>query len=172
MDPQTLQPHHRPGPHLPPAPHDRTGGDLALALSRLRAEVLAVYLKTRNYHWRITGPNCRSHHLMLDLQGEQIFATTDAIAERERRASGGALRCIRPLPQLQRLFDSQGGYASTQDMLLELADDNRGLVGPLHACQQVCRAHGELASAALIAAWSADAECRAWALHQAARAAR
>src|SRR5512135_3754969 len=105
--------------------------DLAGALNILLADVFALYLKTKNFHWHVSGPNFRDYHLMLDEQGEQIFAATDDIAERVRKIGGTTLRSIGQISRQQRILDNDADYVSPGDMLAELRDDNLQLVGSL-----------------------------------------
>ena len=103
--------------------------DIAAALTGVLADMFALYLKTKNFHWHMSGPHFRDYHLMLDEQGEQIFATTDALAERARKVGGTTLRSIGEIGRRQRLLDNDADYVTPQDMLAELAEDNRRLTG-------------------------------------------
>ncbi len=103
----------------------QAGKDIAGALTVLLADVFALYLKTKNFHWHLSGPHFRDYHLMLDEQGEQIFATTDPIAERVRKVGGTTLRSIGQIRRIQRLLDNDADYVTPEDMLAELADDNQ-----------------------------------------------
>ena len=105
----------------------QAGLDIAAALTTLLADMLALYMKTKNFHWHMSGPHFRDYHLMLDEQAGEIFATTDAIAERARKVGGTTLRSIGHVHRLQRLLDNDAEYVTPQDMLAELADDNRRL---------------------------------------------
>lgn len=146
--------------------------DIAAALTGMLADMFALYLKTKNFHWHMSGPHFRDYHLMLDEQGAQIFATTDALAERARKIGGTTLRSIGHIGRLQRLADNDADYVTSQDMLAELADDNRRVVGFLRAAHGVCEAHSDVASTSLIEVWIDEAERRAWFLFEATRAAR
>ena len=136
--------------------------DIAPALTALLADMFALYLKTRNFHWHISGPHFRDYHLMLDEQSDQIFATTDAIAERARKVGGTTLRSIGHIQRVQRLLDNDAEYVTPEDMLAELGDDNRRLAGFLRATHGVCDAHGDVATASLIENWIDEAERRTW----------
>ncbi|HBS56683.1 MAG TPA: DNA starvation/stationary phase protection protein [Stenotrophomonas sp.] len=136
--------------------------DIAPALTALLADMFALYLKTRNFHWHISGPHFRDYHLMLDEQSDQIFATTDAIAERARKVGGTTLRSIGHIQRVQRLLDNDAEYVTAEDMLAELGDDNRRLAGFLRATHGVCEAHGDVATASLIENWIDEAERRTW----------
>lgn len=146
--------------------------DIAAALTTLLADVFALYLKTKNFHWHMSGPNFRDYHLMLDDQGDEIYATTDAIAERARKVGGTTLRSIGHIQRLQRLLDNDADYVTPQDMLAELADDNRQLTGFLRATHAVCDEHNDVATASLIENWIDEAERRSWFLFETTRAAR
>ena len=143
--------------------------DIAAALTGLLADMFALYLKTKNFHWHMSGPHFRDYHLMLDEQGEQIFATTDAIAERARKVGGTTLRSIGHIARIQRLLDNDAEYVTPQDMLAELADDNRQLTGFLRAAHGVCETHKDVASTSLIEVWIDEAERRSWFLYESTR---
>ncbi|WP_367346510.1 Dps family protein [Stenotrophomonas bentonitica] len=157
------------------APSDlsqQAGKDIAGALTVLLADVFALYLKTKNFHWHMSGPNFRDYHLMLDEQGDQIYATTDAIAERARKVGGTTLRSIGQIHRIQRLLDNDADYVTPQDMLAELADDNRRLVQFLRATHEVCDTHNDVATASLIENWIDEAEGRSWFLFESTRPTR
>ncbi|WP_342236177.1 Dps family protein [Inquilinus sp. OTU3971] len=143
--------------------------DIAAALTGVLADVFALYLKTKNFHWHLSGPHFRDYHLMLDEQADQIFSTTDAIAERARKVGGTTLRSIGQIHRIQRLLDNDADYVTAPDMLAELADDNRRLTGFLRAAHEVCEAHNDVASTSLIEVWIDEAERRSWFLHEATR---
>ncbi|MBN9020412.1 MAG: DNA starvation/stationary phase protection protein [Rhizobiales bacterium] len=146
--------------------------DIAAALTGVLADMFALYLKTKNFHWHMSGPHFRDYHLMLDEQGDQIFATTDALAERARKVGGTTLRSIGHIARLQRLLDNDAAYVTAQDMIAELADDNRRLTGFLRAAHGVCETHNDVASTSLIEVWIDEAERRSWFLFEATRAPR
>ncbi|WP_199085101.1 DNA starvation/stationary phase protection protein [Bosea sp. ASV33] len=143
--------------------------DIAAALTGVLADMFALYLKTKNFHWHMSGPHFRDYHLMLDEQGDQIFATTDALAERVRKVGGSTLRSIGHIGRIQRLLDNDADYVTPQDMLAELADDNRSLTGFLRAAHGVCETHNDVASTSLIEVWIDDAERRSWFLYETTR---
>jgi starvation-inducible DNA-binding protein len=143
--------------------------DLTAALNALLADYFALYLKTKNFHWHMSGPHFRDYHLLLDDQGDQIFATTDPLAERVRKIGGGTLRSIGQISKLQRVLDNDADYVTPQDMLAELADDNRQLVTRLREAHDVCDEHGDIATASLLENWVDEAERRAWFLFEAGR---
>lgn len=146
--------------------------DIAAALTGLLADMFALYLKTKNFHWHMSGPNFRDYHLMLDEQSGQIFAATDAIAERARKVGGTTLRSIGHIQRLQRILDNDAAYVTPQDMLAELADDNRRLTGFLRSVHSTCEAHMDVASTSLIEVWIDEAERRSWFLFEATRPVR
>jgi starvation-inducible DNA-binding protein len=146
--------------------------DIAGALTGLLADMFALYLKTKNFHWHLSGPHFRDYHLMLDEQGEQIFATTDALAERARKVGGTTLRSIGHIARLQRLSDNDANYVTPEGMLAELAEDNRRIIGFLRAAHGVCESHNDVASTSLIEVWIDEAERRNWFLFETTRAQR
>lgn len=145
--------------------------DIAAALTGVLADMFALYLKTKNFHWHLSGPHFRDYHLMLDEQGDQIFATTDALAERARKVGGTTLRSIGHIARLQRLADNDADFVTPEDMLAELADDNRQMVGFLRAAHAVCEEHKDVASTSAIEVWIDEAERRAWFLFECTRSA-
>jgi len=147
----------------------QAGRDIAGALTVLLADVFALYLKTKNFHWHLSGPHFRDYHLMLDEQGGQIFATTDAIAERARKVGGTTLRSIGQIHRIQRLLDNDADYVTPEDMLAELADDNRQLTRFLRATHVVCTTHNDVATTSLIENWIDEAERRSWFLFESTR---
>lgn len=143
--------------------------DLSAALNLALADMFALYLKTKNFHWHMSGPHFRDYHLMLDEQGEQIFATTDDLAERVRKVGGTTLRSIGHIARTQRISDNDADYVTPKDMLAELREDNTQLAHNLKAAHDVCDEHGDVASASLLENWIDEAERRAWFLYEATR---
>lgn len=143
--------------------------DIAPALTALLADMFALYLKTKNFHWHMTGPHFRDYHLMLDEQGDQIFATTDALAERARKIGGTTLRSIGHIARLQRIADNDADYVDAQDMLAELCEDNRTVIAKLREVHAVCDEYNDVATASLIEVWIDEAERRTWFLYEATR---
>jgi starvation-inducible DNA-binding protein len=143
--------------------------DLSGALNILLADMFALYLKTKNFHWHVSGPHFRDYHLLLDEQGEQIFATTDAIAERVRKLGGTTLRSIGHVRRLQRVLDNDADFVTPLDMLAELRGDNKQLVASMRETHDLCDQHGDVASASLLENWIDEAERRVWFLFEAAR---
>ncbi len=144
--------------------------DLAGALNILLADMFGLYLKTKNFHWHVSGPHFRDYHLLLDEQGEQIFATTDAIAERVRKIGGTTLRSIGHVARLQRVADNDADFVTPMDMLAELRDDNKQLVARMRETHDLCDEHGDVATASLLEVWIDEAERRTWFLFEASRA--
>jgi starvation-inducible DNA-binding protein len=155
--------------HTPTDLTTNAARDISGALTALLADMFALYIKTKNFHWHVSGPHFRDYHLMLDEQGEQIFATTDDIAERVRKIGGTTLRSIGHIARLQRVLDNDADFVTPQDMLAELRDDNKDLTGRMRAAHAVCDEHGDVASASLLENWIDQAERRTWFLFEAAR---
>ncbi|MBY5832417.1 Dps family protein [Rhizobium ruizarguesonis] len=143
--------------------------DISAALTTLLADMFALYLKTKNFHWHMSGPHFRDYHLLLDEQGEQIFATTDAIAERARKIGGVTLRSIGHIARLQRIADNDADYVTPEDMLAELRDDNGRLVSLLRETHEVCAEHNDVATTSLLEVWIDEAERRTWFLFETTR---
>ena len=128
-----------------------------------------MYVKTKNFHWHVSGPHFRDYHLMLDEQAAQIFATTDDIAERVRKIGGTTLRSIGQIARLQRVLDNDADYVTPLDMLAELRGDNMELVAHLRETHSLCDEHEDVASASLLETWIDEAERRVWFLFEASR---
>ncbi len=143
--------------------------DIAAALTTLLADTYALYLKTKNFHWHISGPHFRDYHLMLDEQSEQIIATTDEIAERARKIGGTTLRSIGHIAKLQRIADNDADYVTPLDMLAELRSDNMQLVQYMRETHDVCEEHGDVATTSLLEVWIDQAEKRIWFLFESTR---
>ncbi len=142
--------------------------EIAKSLRILLADVFTLYLKTKNFHWHMSGSHFREYHLLLDEHGEQIFAMTDAIAERGRKIGGATLRSIGDISRHQRLGDSEEHNAAAGDMLHELYQDNRRLVDFLRETHELCERFGDVASASLIEVWIDETERRVWFLGETA----
>jgi len=143
--------------------------NLSSVLNALAADVFALYLKTKNFHWHMSGPHFRDYHLMLDEHSDQIFATTDAIAERARKIGGTTLRSIGHIGRLQRIEDNDADFVTPLDMLAELRDDNKQLTANLRETHDLCDEHGDVATTSLIEVWIDEAERRTWFLFEASR---
>jgi starvation-inducible DNA-binding protein len=142
---------------------------ISAGLTVILADLFALYVKTKNFHWHISGPHFRDYHLLLDEQSEQIFATTDAIAERVRKIGGATLHSIGHIARLQRIVDNDSESVAAEDMLAELCEDNRQLTINLRGAHALCDEHGDVASASLIEIWIDEAERRTWFLYEATR---
>jgi starvation-inducible DNA-binding protein len=149
--------------------HPKATRDISGALNAILADVFALYLKTKNFHWHMSGPHFRDYHLLLDEQSEQIFAMTDPLAERVRKIGGLTLRSIGQISKLQRLSDNDANYVEPLDMLAELRDDNKTLATRLREAHEVCDEHADIASASLIENWVDETERRTWFLFEASR---
>ncbi len=143
--------------------------DIAGAMNAILADVFALYLKTKNFHWHMSGPHFRDYHLLLDEQADQLFAMTDPIAERVRKIGGLTLRSIGHISRTQRVADNNAEYVEPLDMLAELADDNKTLAARLREAHNVCDEHRDIASASLIEVWIDETERRTWFLFEATR---
>ena len=143
--------------------------DLAAAITGLLADVFTLYIKTKNFHWHLSGPHFRDYHLMLDEQGDQIFAMTDALAERVRKLGGTTLRSVGHIARLSRIEDNDADFVTAQDMLAELRSDNVALTGFLRATHALCDERGDVASASLIENWIDETERRTWFLFESGR---
>jgi starvation-inducible DNA-binding protein len=143
--------------------------DIAGAMNAVLADVFALYMKTKNFHWHLSGPHFRDYHLLLDEQGDQIFAMTDAIAERVRKVGGTTLRSIGHIARVQRIADNDAEYVEPSDMLAELQDDNKTLAARLREAHGVCEEHEDIATASLIEVWIDETERRTWFLFEAGR---
>jgi starvation-inducible DNA-binding protein len=143
--------------------------EISGALNALLADMFALYLKTKNFHWHVSGPSFRDYHLLLDEQATQIYETTDPIAERVRKLGGTTLRSIGQISRLQRVLDNEADYVTPLDMLAELRDDNQQLVSRMREAHNVCDEHGDVATASLIEVWIDEAERRVWFLYETTR---
>src|SRR3974390_2978796 len=143
--------------------------DIAGALTILLADMFALYVKTKNFHWHVSGPHFRDYHLMLDEQAEQIFATTDDIAERVRKIGGRTIHSIGHIGRLQRVLDNDAEFVTPLDMLAELRDDNKQLTAHLRETHDLCEEHDDVATASLLENWIDEAERRTWFLYEATR---
>ena len=143
--------------------------DISGAMNAILADVFALYLKTKNFHWHMSGPHFRDYHLLLDDQSDQIFAMTDPIAERVRKIGGMTLRSIGQISKMQRVLDNDADYVEPLDMLAELREDNNALAARLREAHEVCDDHRDIATASLIEVWIDETERRAWFLFEACR---
>jgi starvation-inducible DNA-binding protein len=138
-------------------------------MNAILADVFALYMKTKNFHWHMSGPHFRDYHLLLDEQADQLFAMTDAIAERVRKVGGTTLRSIGHIARSQRILDNDAEYVEPEDMLAELREDNQTLAARLREAHGVCEDHNDIATASLIEVWVDETERRTWFLFEASR---
>lgn len=143
--------------------------DISGAMNAILADVFALYLKTKNFHWNLSGPHFRDYHLLFDEQGEQILAMTDLIAERVRKVGGSTLHSIGHIVRTQRILDNDAAFVEPSDMLAELREDNKALAGRLREAHNVCEQHRDIATASLIEGWIDETERRTWFLYEAGR---
>ena len=143
--------------------------DITAAMNGILADVFALYIKTKNFHWHLSGPHFRDYHLLLDEQADQIFAMTDPIAERVRKLGSLTIRSIGHIARTQRLADNDAEYVEPSDMLAELREDNKTLVASLRQAHNACDEHGDIATASLIEVWVDETERRSWFLFEASR---
>jgi starvation-inducible DNA-binding protein len=146
--------------------------DIAGAMNAILADVFALYLKTKNFHWHMSGPHFRDYHLLLDEQGDQLFAMTDPIAERIRKIGGSTLKSIGHISRLQRVLDNDAEYVDPPDMIAELAEDNQTLAARLREAHNVCDERRDVATASLIEVWIDETERRVWFLSEIKRGRR
>jgi starvation-inducible DNA-binding protein len=155
---------HTPSDIDPKAVQEITGG-----LNALLADVFSLYLKTKNFHWHMTGKHFRDYHLLLDEHADQIFAMTDDIAERVRKIGGTTLRSIGHIARLQRIPDNDAEFVTAQDMLSELMEDDKALVQRMRAVHALCDDTGDVATASLLENWIDQAQRRIWFLFETSR---
>jgi starvation-inducible DNA-binding protein len=145
------------------------GKNISGALNALLADVFTLYIKTKNFHWHMSGPHFRDYHLLLDEQADQIFAMTDDIAERVRKVGGTTIHSIGQIARLQRLADNDAEYVDPQDMLAELRDDNQRLAGMMLEVHGLCDEENDVATASLLEVWIDETQRRVWFLFEAGR---
>jgi starvation-inducible DNA-binding protein len=141
--------------------------DITGALNAMLADVFALYVKTKNFHWHLSGPHFRDYHLLFDEQADQIFAMSDPIAERIRKIGGSTIKSIGDIARLQRVLDNEADYVDPADMLAELCEDNKALTARLRETHDVCDEHRDVATASLIEVWIDETERRTWFLFEA-----
>ena len=143
--------------------------DIAAAMNAILADVFALYLKTKNFHWHMSGPHFRDYHLLLDEQADQLYAMTDPIAERIRKVGGATLKSIGHIARTQRVLDNDAEYVEPLDMLAELREDNKDLAARLREAPNVVDEHRDIATASLLEVWIDETERRTWFLFEASR---
>jgi len=143
--------------------------DITIALNAILADVFALYFKTKNFHWHMSGPHFRDYHKLFDQQAGQLFEMTDAVAERVRKVGGMTLHSIGEVSRLQRIRDNDEAFVEPEDMLAELREDNKALAVSLRAAHQLCDKHKDVATASMIEIWLDEGERRTWFLFEAGR---
>ena len=143
--------------------------NISAVMNAIMADIFALYLKTKNFHWHVSGPHFRDYHLMLDEQATQLFAMTDDIAERVRKIGGNTLRSIGQISKMQRVLDNDAEYVEPSDMLAELCQDNKALAAAFREAHGVCDKFHDIATASLIEVWIDETERRTWFLFEASR---
>ncbi len=143
--------------------------EISQALNGILADAFALYLKTKNFHWHVSGPHFRDYHLLLEEQAAQIFASTDDMAERVRRIGGLTLRSISDIAKHQSIQDNNEAYVPPVDMLRELMNDNKAVAAAMRAAHKLCDEHEDVATASLLEVWIDETEKRTWFLYEASR---
>jgi starvation-inducible DNA-binding protein len=143
--------------------------DISATMNAILADVFALYMKTKSFHWHMSGPHFRDYHLLFDEQADQLFAMTDPIAERVRKVGGSTLRSIGHIGRVQRVLDNDAAYVEPSDMLAELREDNKTLAARLREAHGVCEEHRDIATASLTEVWIDETERRTWFLFEATR---
>ena len=160
----------RRAPLMTPTDLDRRATrDVSAVMNGVLADVFALYLKTKNFHWHMSGPRFRDLHLLMDEQGDQIFAITDPLAERVRKIGGTTIRSIGHIARLQRVLDNDADYVTPEDMIAELRDDTKDFIGKLRAAHTICDEHEDVASTSLLEVYIDEAERRHWFLFEISR---
>ena len=145
--------------------------NIAAEVNKLVADAFALYLKTKNFHWHMSGPHFRDYHLLLDEQAEQIFATIDPLAERVRKLGQPTLRSIGQVAKLSRIADNQADFVSPAEMLSELIEDNKAMAAAMRRTHQTCDDHQDVGTASLLEVYIDETERRTWFLFEASRGA-
>jgi len=143
--------------------------DISGALNALLADVFALYMKTKNFHWHVSGPHFRGYHLLFDEQGAELFAMTDEIAERVRKVGGTTLHSIGSIARLQRISDNDADYVDPLDMLAELREDNQGLLASMRQVHSLCNEENDVGTGSKLEEWINEAEKRVWFLFESSR---
>ncbi|MRG55935.1 DNA starvation/stationary phase protection protein [Phyllobacterium sp. SYP-B3895] len=143
--------------------------DISAAVNALLADTFALYMKTKNFHWHMSGPHFRDYHLMLDEQGEQIFAMTDVLAERVRKIGGTTLKSIGQISSKQRLLDNDANFVTPEDMIAELRDDTKSFISYLRQVHELCSEYNDSATTSIIENYIDESERRHWFLFEASR---
>ncbi|MGH9488726.1 MAG: Dps family protein [Terriglobales bacterium] len=156
--------------HTPSDLDEEATREIAFALNAVLADVFALYIKTKNFHWHMSGPHFRDYHLLLDEHADQIFSMSDPVAERVRKLGRPTLKSIGAIARLQRVADNDAGLVEPHQMLAELRQDNQDLAAHLRQAHGICEDHGDIATASLLEVWTDETERRSWFLFEATRA--
>ena len=148
---------------------DKATRDISAAMNQLLADVFALYVKTKNFHWHMSGRHFRDYHLLLDEHAAQIFAMTDDIAERVRKIGGTTLHSIADISRLQRVLDNDAEFVTPEDMLAELREDNKELAAHMRQAHELCDGYHDIGTASMLEVWVDEAERRTWFLFEATR---
>jgi starvation-inducible DNA-binding protein len=143
--------------------------NISAVMNTILADIFSIYLKTKNFHWHMSGPHFRDYHLLLDEQAAQLYAMTDPIAERIRKLGGATLKSIGHIARSQRILDNDANYVEPEDMLAELCEDNRSLCANLRAAHEICAEYNDIATTSLIEVWIDETERRTWFLFETSR---
>ncbi|MEO9229737.1 MAG: DNA starvation/stationary phase protection protein [Devosia sp.] len=168
-DKQAVKSRRKAGVNTPTGLGEDARRDISAELNTLLADVFALYMKTKNFHWHMSGPLFRDHHLLLDEQSEQIIAVTDPLAERVRKLGGTTIRSTGHIVRLQRLIDNDADFVNPAGMLAELREDNMRLAGFMRATHELCDEYGDVATASVLENWIDEAEKRVWFLFESGR---
>ena len=159
----------KPALHTPSSLGSEATRDISGALNALLADFFALYMKTKNFHWHVSGPHFRDYHLLLDDQATQIYAMSDPIAERVRKLGGNTLRSVGQIAKMTRVLGNEADFVTPEDMLAELREDNKELAKHMRILHELCDEHNDVATASLIENWIDEAEQRVWFLFEAGR---
>ncbi|MBX3146509.1 MAG: DNA starvation/stationary phase protection protein [Gemmatimonadales bacterium] len=143
--------------------------DISGALNRLLADIFALYVKVKNYHWHMSGPSFRDYHELLDEHAAELLAIIDPMAERVRKLGGDTLKSVGQIARMQRILDNDADYVAPHEMLAELCEDNRALTARMREAHDICDEYGDLAGASLLENWIDEAEKRVWFLFEITR---
>ncbi len=148
---------------------DRAVEEISIAMNTVLADVFALYVKTKSFHWHVSGPHFREYHKLFDKQSGELLEMIDPLAERVRKIGGATLRSVGEINRLQRVIDNEADFIDPADMLMELCEDNKNLAARLREAHDVCDEHKDLATASLIENWIDEAEERVWFLFETSR---
>jgi len=169
IDKQVLQARQEAALITPTDLTDKAVRDISAAMNQLLADVFALYVKTKNFHWHMSGTHFRDYHLLLDEHAAQIFAMTDDIAERVRKIGGTTLHSIADISRLQRVLDNDAEFVTPEDMLAELREDNKELAAHMRKAHELCDENHDIGTASMLEVWVDEAERRTWFLFEATR---